>query len=270
MFDPRIGRFLSMDPIGLRGQDLNLFRYVGNSPINNVDPEGLLELKILARQLTGDEEFYEMPPRPIPGINVIGINEPPSGAFYWPADFVLSEPAPCGGVIAQRVRFTLKEGSHSQLQTFWEFWNVKKDERTATPLIPLPILFQRTFFRVFNDFDVFRLGKWNDWYAWLGIRPPKPRLIRPGSVEFEGEAWFVEGNPPSGLPGTATITLIEGLVSQVGIPAGGTQVIGGFVFSNDLLLRLWVAKHAKAGPVPHVYRSRWTETGKTTLVEHKP
>ena len=35
------GRFISPDPIGLFGQDGNLYRYVGNNPILFVDPEGL-------------------------------------------------------------------------------------------------------------------------------------------------------------------------------------------------------------------------------------
>ena len=39
-FDPNIGRFISEDPIGFDGGDSNLFRYVGNSSINYIDPTG--------------------------------------------------------------------------------------------------------------------------------------------------------------------------------------------------------------------------------------
>ena len=35
-----IGRWLSEDPIGFGGGDANLYRYVGNFPINRRDPEG--------------------------------------------------------------------------------------------------------------------------------------------------------------------------------------------------------------------------------------
>ena len=35
------GRFLSKDPIGYRGKDPNLYRYVVNSPISHVDPLGM-------------------------------------------------------------------------------------------------------------------------------------------------------------------------------------------------------------------------------------
>ena len=40
-YDPEVGRFISEDPIGFGGGDVNLMAYVGNQPINYVDPEGL-------------------------------------------------------------------------------------------------------------------------------------------------------------------------------------------------------------------------------------
>jgi RHS repeat-associated protein len=39
-YDPETGRFISKDPIGLAG-GINQFAYVGNNPINSVDPLGL-------------------------------------------------------------------------------------------------------------------------------------------------------------------------------------------------------------------------------------
>jgi hypothetical protein len=40
-YDPGVGRFISEDPIGFDGGDTNLYRYVGNSPLNFIDPFGL-------------------------------------------------------------------------------------------------------------------------------------------------------------------------------------------------------------------------------------
>ncbi len=39
-YDPTTARFLSKDPLGFGGGDANLYRYVGNDPINEVDPNG--------------------------------------------------------------------------------------------------------------------------------------------------------------------------------------------------------------------------------------
>jgi RHS repeat-associated protein len=40
-YDPKIGRFLSEDPIGFAGGDVNLYAYVWNNPTRYLDPFGL-------------------------------------------------------------------------------------------------------------------------------------------------------------------------------------------------------------------------------------
>ena len=50
-YDPRWGRFISEDPIGFAGGDVNLFVYVQNNPVNEVDPLGLQTVAM--RQLFG-------------------------------------------------------------------------------------------------------------------------------------------------------------------------------------------------------------------------
>jgi RHS repeat-associated protein len=39
-YDPQAGRWTAKDPIGFEGEDVNLFRYVNNNPVNFYDPEG--------------------------------------------------------------------------------------------------------------------------------------------------------------------------------------------------------------------------------------
>lgn len=47
-YDPVAGRWTSKDPIGFRGNDLNLYAYVSDRPIDLVDPAGLLGAPLLA------------------------------------------------------------------------------------------------------------------------------------------------------------------------------------------------------------------------------
>ena len=40
-YDAQVGRWTSRDPIGFSGGEVNLFAYVGNDPVNALDPSGL-------------------------------------------------------------------------------------------------------------------------------------------------------------------------------------------------------------------------------------
>ena len=44
-YNPRLGRFLQTDPAGTK-DDLNLYAYVGNNPVNRVDPTGLAKVEL--------------------------------------------------------------------------------------------------------------------------------------------------------------------------------------------------------------------------------
>lgn len=45
-YDAAIGRFIGEDSVGFNGGDANLYRYVGNSPVKNTDPSGLVTFVI--------------------------------------------------------------------------------------------------------------------------------------------------------------------------------------------------------------------------------
>ncbi len=46
-YDPSVGRFISEDPLGFGGGDVNLYAYVRGNPVTFVDPFGLFDLPLL-------------------------------------------------------------------------------------------------------------------------------------------------------------------------------------------------------------------------------
>ncbi len=56
-YDPQNGRFVSEDPIGFDAQDVNLYGYVKNVPINRIDPSGLIDPSIYQDPRIYDRQF---------------------------------------------------------------------------------------------------------------------------------------------------------------------------------------------------------------------
>jgi RHS repeat-associated protein len=52
-YDAETGRWTAKDPILFSGEDSNIYEYVGNDPINLIDPSGLFDPGIYARPVEG-------------------------------------------------------------------------------------------------------------------------------------------------------------------------------------------------------------------------
>jgi RHS repeat-associated protein len=45
-YEPETGRWTAKDPIGRNGDDSHFYAYVGNAPVNRVDPTGLWSISV--------------------------------------------------------------------------------------------------------------------------------------------------------------------------------------------------------------------------------
>ncbi len=91
-YDPTTGQFVSNDPLGLGGGDVNLRRYVGNDPIARIDPSGLdlIPAKVIV-------VMTPVEPSQPPGTITVPPSEPPGSVIVVPPGS--SVPGPGGSVI---------------------------------------------------------------------------------------------------------------------------------------------------------------------------
>jgi len=78
-YDPQVGRFISEDPLGFDGGDINLYAYAGNNPVMLVDPMGLCgQWATYNANGTITGEIGIQPVIPTPDVQ-IGIDSPVGG-----------------------------------------------------------------------------------------------------------------------------------------------------------------------------------------------
>jgi RHS repeat-associated protein len=179
-YDSKIGRWTSQDPLGFDAGDSNLYRYVNDSPTNQIDSQGLFpQLRIEPQAVAAKGNF---------------------GAFAWPINWRLTEPAgKDGGYILQHIRVKLSidyTGEPSSLmedrivsKDYWEAWRVEPGAVTvATRKGDISVEVRDAYKQMGVQVPVIRNGA-DDWY-YLPWGKGKDGKESSGSVKVKGEAWY--------------------------------------------------------------------------------
>jgi RHS repeat-associated protein len=113
-YDAHNGRWLSRDPLA-EVQGPNLYSFVGNNAINNVDPDGRLKLELT--QLEGPKKEK-------------------CGKFFWRTGWLITSPPRSGGVVVQTVKQTKEISSPGNCNVeepkiihFQEAWRLPSNTR---------------------------------------------------------------------------------------------------------------------------------------------
>ncbi len=187
MYDPRVGRWLSVDPLRKRAPGITPYRFGFNNPIRYQDPDGKWEEdghfwtvyafglmsgldKSTARYLAWQAEFYDhevhndysMTMTPAPGMDLlVWGRDGGAGTWAWEAfqeDFHGLTGGPQSKVLNEAVDLVLLDNTFMQLHTVGDAWahsyvDSGSGERMmfGSEKIELPLLGRITFQHAFVD-----------------------------------------------------------------------------------------------------------------------
>lgn len=132
-YDPTVGRWISADPIGFMAGDVNLYRYVGNGPVVNIDPTGWLTgIQLEAPYMDGSSNIWGYWEQEDCGLCLYvdgklkyrKDNTGGAGALLeYPFDFDWLSRKDSGGTIALKTAKDTYVGSYSSISKKWENWD---------------------------------------------------------------------------------------------------------------------------------------------------
>lgn len=142
-YDPSLGRYLTSDPIGLRG-GLNTYAYVEGNPVRYIDPNGLTknDVDLIMGDIKG--RYSEIDPRGDVIYNDKYNNLEDAGTNWITADISLWEGVRCKRLSEDEFislyRTLLHESMHSTDPIWYRYYDAKYDKNTHHQTI-----YQRTF-----------------------------------------------------------------------------------------------------------------------------
>jgi RHS repeat-associated protein len=173
-YDPKTGRWLSEDPIGIvAAGDANAYRYVGNGPTNETDPNGL---KRHIGMWCG-HGYIEIERGD--GITLHWLQFGP-GYFGPGTGFVITEPYPIGVPVTPWINSTPQQDA--QLVSLWN--DLEKDRCSGAVNSWMSPYFLNVFWNCWTPIFKF----WD-----YGMPKPKPMPTPPGATEW------VQPGPPCKL-----------------------------------------------------------------------
>ena len=105
-YDARTGKFLSEDPLGFAAGDYNLGRYVGNDPVNSVDPRGLWTFSL------GPEiDLFAVPFFPLPMGAGVSVSVHAHIGFSWRDGFTFGASVDGASKVGVAVPYPPYQGS---------------------------------------------------------------------------------------------------------------------------------------------------------------
>jgi uncharacterized protein RhaS with RHS repeats len=188
MYDPKIGRWISEDPVGFQAADANLYRYVRNNSINATDPSGLDSVPTegtcaLAPELLQDAEIT------LGFHTVLGPAGGRNGAFVWMVTWDVNPKAnkDRGGWVIQHVKGSLrvsgtdfKDNSDGDWYEAWRVTPDKTEVEEPKPPKDLTLAFLKQI-----DKETKSVPKYNDmfWHTKYGVETA-------GRIVASGEAYY--------------------------------------------------------------------------------
>ena len=225
LYDPLTARWISQDPSGFGAGDMNLYRYVGNDPLNNTDPTGLCSIS------SGLPSYFSVYDSITIGPRYSSISNPSLTTYYSRllSSYVSSSEndpllGPLNSSWTDQMRETLASSNSSRSigPSFGGSWSPASNVGFSG-VFDTPLFDDRAFSSSLNGSNNYGLGDYNFNYRSAPSSAPMPAM--PIAMTKDGSG-VILNDYKGGAIGRAIYP--EPAPSQDSGPAG-LMILGGFV-----------------------------------------